>query len=493
MKRLSKASNSRSGKTRATSAHVTEHSYDPVDDFITTQKPKFASLYDQQAVADDVAEEEEEDEQTGYVLRQKPRKKILRSKNVVNQDQLKKFICSKCGKGFQSSKAMCGHMACHSEKEKPLRNVYAKQKQLQLVMDSQSDTESGAKNNNLRIRRSRRMIGYKKVDDDPAADSKAKVDVFNNCSSGDSGVEQEQEEVAISLMMLSRDSANWCGLNSIGDSSDNNSVVLEDRSVGTKFGKRDGFRRFGYDVDESVKKYGSKKVETLGDSESGSVRNGDKNVVTDPNIRISKKRKLDEGSKAEPHLSLKKLKSVMDGGFKYGLSQTERPKMDLYPRKSVANESYAAGYNVASNQYSNAEIHRRFEHKVPIHSQSHRAFDANATPNHRSSTVENSFENDGSSNMRKGKGILEYRTGNVGECLISSKLFRSDQARSSHRRVHLAERTEEINKCDEVSTTFKRNGDQLHEFIDLNLPAPTEDEEASESMGSYSRFQPLHF
>uniref|UniRef100_A0A7N0TRY4 C2H2-type domain-containing protein n=1 Tax=Kalanchoe fedtschenkoi TaxID=63787 RepID=A0A7N0TRY4_KALFE len=467
---------------------------------MSTQKSKFASMYkdedeDDNDADDDVAEyDNEEDDEAGYGLRQNPRKtwRIPRAKDVVDhhqqekrkqEQQQQKFICSKCGKGFQSSKALCGHMACHSEKEKAPSNVVPKQKQQ--VMDSQSDTESGAKN----PRRTSRRRRYKKHNSAASADgddsSKTeKVEAFhhhqqqhqhNNCSSGASGVEQQQEEVAICLMMLSRDySGNRGGLNSIGDSSDNNSVVLEARSISTKLAKKS-------DADKGVKECGSKKVRTFDNSQPGCVRNGAGNVEADVKVKNLRKRKLEEGSKAEPpHLSLKKLKTVMDGGLRRESSsrQIERPS------DRAVNESNGAGYSVG-NQYSSAEMCRRFDHKAVINAQSHAGSPCESG--------EISLETDASPDKREGKKILEHDSVDGGwKKGGEHEFFRSGQAQGGHRRVHLAEGDEKI-KCDEVAANFKPIGTRPHDFIDLNLPAPTEDEEeASESMASYGQFQARH-
>ncbi|KAL6985992.1 hypothetical protein U1Q18_019361 [Sarracenia purpurea var. burkii] len=63
-----------------------------------------------------------------------------------------------------------------------------------------------------------------------------------NGSSSVSEIDHEQEEVAMCLMMLSRDSGNWVGVNSIVESSDNNSVVLETKSssIDMRIGRKKG-------------------------------------------------------------------------------------------------------------------------------------------------------------------------------------------------------------------------------------------------------------
>ncbi|GMI90250.1 hypothetical protein like AT1G26610 [Hibiscus trionum] len=147
-----------------------------------------------------------------YGLREKP-KKTKKFSDSGNAHLLKEMICKECGKGFHSLKALCGHMACHSEKER--------------VMDGQSDTETSTTPS--KRRRSKR-IRYKAND----VCSNNSVSLADGSSSV-SEIEHEQEEVAMCLMMLSRDSTGGCkkGLNSIADSSDNNSVILEAKSSST--------------------------------------------------------------------------------------------------------------------------------------------------------------------------------------------------------------------------------------------------------------------
>ncbi|XP_050373905.1 uncharacterized protein LOC126791491 [Argentina anserina] len=160
------------------------------------------------------------DGQSVYRLRENPKKTWRFADHKVpsfHQSQLEK-VCKECGKGFSSLKALCGHMACHSDKERKLVEIeeFSETSEKQkLVMDSQSDTETSSTPTKQR-RVSKRL-------------KESNFEVHGGCSSG-SGVEQEQQEVAISLMMLSRDSGYKGALNSFGDSSDNNSVILEGKS-----------------------------------------------------------------------------------------------------------------------------------------------------------------------------------------------------------------------------------------------------------------------
>ncbi|KAK0586661.1 hypothetical protein LWI29_010401 [Acer saccharum] len=92
-----------------------------------------------------------------------------------------------------------------------------------LIMDSQSDNETAAPN---RKRRSKRRTRYMITTANSSSLSVA--DNNNNGSSSVSEIEQEQqEEVAMCLMMLSRDMGPRVCFNSVVESSDNNSVLLE--------------------------------------------------------------------------------------------------------------------------------------------------------------------------------------------------------------------------------------------------------------------------
>ncbi|KAG8496691.1 hypothetical protein CXB51_007932 [Gossypium anomalum] len=135
----------------------------------------------------------------GYILRENP-KKTWRLTDLSEDSSVHDKVCKECGKGFQSWKALFGHMKCHSDKEKSPVNSLEEQDswshgEQKPVVDSQSDNETGVPSKKRRSKRRTRYIGTP--------------------NSVMSEIEQEQqEEVALSLMMLSRDVRHWVGLNS---------------------------------------------------------------------------------------------------------------------------------------------------------------------------------------------------------------------------------------------------------------------------------------
>lgn len=135
----------------------------------------------------------------GYILGENP-KKTWRLTDLSEDSSVHDKVCKECGKGFQSWKALFGHMKCHSDKEKSPVNSLEEQDswsngEQKAVVDSQSDNETGVPSRRRRSKRRARYIGTP--------------------NSAMSEIEQEQqEEVALSLMMLSRDVRHWVGLNS---------------------------------------------------------------------------------------------------------------------------------------------------------------------------------------------------------------------------------------------------------------------------------------
>ncbi|KAJ8774519.1 hypothetical protein K2173_016965 [Erythroxylum novogranatense] len=158
--------------------------------------------------------------QSGYGLRENAKKTKWYMVDSSKSGLLSEKACKECGKAFQSLKALCGHMACHSKNNgKSYDHCGSGEKLKDLIADSQyDDTEASAPNKRRRSERTR----YKTV----SANSSS-LSLTNGSSYSASDVEQEQEEVAMCLMMLSRDSGFKGGFSSVEYSSDNNPLILD--------------------------------------------------------------------------------------------------------------------------------------------------------------------------------------------------------------------------------------------------------------------------
>ncbi|XP_021911468.1 uncharacterized protein LOC110825326 [Carica papaya] len=441
---------------------------------------------------------------SGYVLRENPKKTWRltdHSSEETSVHLLHDKFCRECGKGFQSWKALFGHMKCHSEKEKLSINggdntsldggeqeswASANQK---LVMDSQSDNEAAGPPS--RSRRSKRRIGT-------AANS-----------SSVSEVEQEQEEVAMCLMMLSRDVSNWAGLNSVAESSDNNSVFLE-----TKLISGNGDEKLKKKVNQKVMESSTVEYSASGFSRIESRINRNQ-ISSDGFSKIDEKIRKRSGlglGQVEAQLGCSAKKSFLDfaaaddddGGdgdddhypdslkkstSDHDVSDSEllifkdskkRSKFKCTTCDKIFQSYQALGGHRAShkktrgcfsstidtNENTINETHHHLHHHYqqqqkqqelsPIKSTRKETKTHQSVPN---------FEENNKAKTKKSKGH---------ECPICLKVFQSGQALGGHKRSHLLVGTE--TKSNQTIVIEQKPAPKIREFLDLNLPAPVEDE-----------------
>ncbi|KAM1214742.1 hypothetical protein ACFX2I_011225 [Malus domestica] len=474
---------------------------------------------------------------SGYSLRENP-KKTWRFSDAGPTFQLQQEkVCKECGKGFQSLKALCGHMACHSEKEKLMNKFeeiseFSEKQKLLDVMDSQSDTETSAPPRQRRI--SKRL-------------KQQNLDVYSSVanggsSSGGSGIEQEQQEVALSLMMLSRDSGGKGGLNSFAESSDNNSVILEAKSssIDMRINTKEGLN-CAYKVSDVMgmkrvreKKLKSEEIEVSDNSDSGYFRHEqpkkvDSDVSVDGFFRNGEfhKGRAEFGSRIEGYESydvkLRKGfrveselgKDVSNaearspdqvhrdrGTLKYALRKTtknttfHRPIVDdssnVEPcrnaRKSgkyeclTCNKTFhshrALGGHRASHTKTNAyseSIYESGENSVDTDPSPVLTPESSKLADQHCSGKKPMNDQDFSGSAKRSS---ETKKSKGHECPFCFKVFKSGQALGGHKRSHF------VGGC-EVKTVVlgQQEPDQPppHEAeitarFDLNLPAPMEDE-----------------
>ncbi|TMW86894.1 hypothetical protein EJD97_020728 [Solanum chilense] len=272
------------------------------------------------------------------------------SKYTATQEK----VCQQCGKGFPSMKALCGHMACHSEKDKGgLKdddddddddNSWTSSDH------SHSDTEAGEL-----ISQSCRSKTTKRY-------NKIVVKSNNyNCSSSVSEIDQvqEQEELAKCLIMLSRDSRSWNGVDSLVETSDNNSAILETKPSSSEMrnnARKNGVKRV-YNQDEKprMKKEGDAitKIDMLeGETQS---ENSDSDYYLGENGNIesdgSVERYLGSG-KGKWNTSKMSFAAWLNENLSDEKNGINRIKQYITEsRKNLGKKCERDGYGLASNSY----------------------------------------------------------------------------------------------------------------------------------------------
>ncbi|KAF5443404.1 hypothetical protein F2P56_035960 [Juglans regia] len=421
---------------------------------------------------------------SSYGLREKPK----RTRWFVDSSSssLHERFCKECGKGFQSLKALCGHMACHSEKEKMNENQKPE-------IDSQSVIGTSASG---KLRRSNRTR-YKTLDDYPLA----------NGSSSVSEIEQEQEEAAMCLMMFSRDSGCRAGFSSVVEYSNNNSVVLEAKSssIEVKITMKNG-GNYASDMNQSVKlkkqrdELKTSEISFSDNSDSGYFKNGPKKAESDVSVDGSltsgelKKPKVEYrsgagGFNAELAKTSNRFNCVTSefGGLlrNEGCDQVGRAFVVGNSRMRTKNGSYAQkrkkyecencdmffhsrralGAHRASHtqingcwesMYDRGENNTDTDHSLPL-------------PKHCSKTLEScgvKISNNQSISGHSGKP----KKSKGHECPICFRVFRSGQALGGHKRSHF------YGGSEEKTIIIEQELPEFPGLIDLNLPAPIEEE-----------------
>ncbi|KAL2349174.1 hypothetical protein Fmac_003174 [Flemingia macrophylla] len=434
-----------------------------------------------------------------YGLRENPKKttRFVHSNATLHQQQqqqLDKF-CKECGKGFPSLKALCGHMACHSEKDKKRFEGFTEKQKL--VMDSQSDTETSAPRRSMRMR-------FKTL-------SSSNINNNQPQSSSVSEVEQEQEEVAWCLMMLSKDSSHKGRFALVTESSDNNSVVLEAKSpsLETKvtmmmngIGKSSTSSAYefveekkkkklqvelkhkhkdvkfksaeiGYDSDNSDSgyfRYGPKKVDS-DDSDDGFFRNEVKSSKVGylsgfEEYDVDSRKVLSRGRSRSVEFKKFALEDwENDGGDgaarKFGSKKFKKSSYDQN-LGGVSNRRMGNGYtNGGINKYESLTSERDNGSEDSAYESDENSTDTDSYPGPKAHNRNLSGQ--------KGKKKLKTKKNKAHECPICNKIFRSGQALGGHKRSHF------VGGSEENTLVIRPGAPAVPCLIDLNLPAPVDE------------------
>ncbi|XP_027096335.1 uncharacterized protein [Coffea arabica] len=474
---------------------------------------------------------------SGYGLRENPKKtfKAVDANFPLPQEK----VCKQCGKGFQSLKALCGHMACHSDKDRGgLKDDHSWTSENQkLVMDSHSDTE--AEERQLRSRSKNKR--YKRI-----IIKSSSFSLANGSSSVSEIDEQEQEEVAMCLMMLSRDSGNWGGVNSVVESSDNNSVVLETKSssIDMRIGRMEGLKFVHSPEDDtpqtkprSLKKSSGLDAELVFEQE-----NSDSGYFLEEVVKLesdasvdgfhrkcgffkSSKPKASVGARCEETLAeikrgFSKIKSYKaelrkemsrenehDSGVisKMGKYEARNKSKDSSDNLELVNESHRKARHGSSDADQSKNAYKRSKYEClnckktfksyqalgghrPCHKRSNaylesryetgeNSLDGDDTPNDIPSTKlreSSSNRNASAKNLYHNaeKKVKSKKTKGL-ECPFCHRIFKNGQALGGHKRSHFIGGGSAVVERSTQTPTFKTDGPEL---LDLNLPAPLEDE-----------------
>ncbi|KZV30003.1 hypothetical protein F511_24387 [Dorcoceras hygrometricum] len=388
---------------------------------------------------------------SSYVLRENPKKTRKFSKTSGEDTLLQGKMCKECGKSFQSWKALFGHMKSHSVSRKIAKSSEEDS------WDSQSDNESAAAPL-CKKKRSNRVKRY------TTTTNSSNLASFSPCVSEID--QQEQEEVALSLIMLSRDTGNWVDMNS-SDSCYNSLDVSEAKKFCKISGKGSYCSESKFKKSNDELKNTRKKRDLDQESEVNSPRNLIQKSGLDQfeglkfNKTKSSKRKCIDSNDSEVSLPVESYKSP----FAYSPSDSHDFEKTSSFLCTVCQKSFPSYQALGGHRAS----HRKFK-----------GFCAPRSENCSLETENSPFQSTKSiekisvfaTKTSKEVGFLKIKEH---ECPICFKIFPSGQALGGHKRSHLI--SDQPKSTTHPSVVIQVQASKsTRDFLDLNLPAPVEEE-----------------
>ncbi|CAA0810582.1 C2H2-like zinc finger protein [Striga hermonthica] len=447
-------------------SHVVANSAES-DELFDKKIQSFADFDHQSSSKDSRIAEFVNGQQSSYVLRENP-KKTWRAADTTRVPLPQDKICKQCGKGFQSMKALCGHMACHSERDKNSKDDSSWTSENQkAVLDSCSDTEEGEERRIRTRSSSKSSKRYKKFVEKSSQFFALANNNYNNVNGSSSMSEidgQDHEEVAMCLMLLSRDLGNNNNY-SVVESSDNNSVVLETKSSSIEMRKMENEKKIANnDSDDKLKGKilddENAQVEDDFNSDSGYFLDERAKSDSDPSVdwfkKSSKGNDLRKSSKDEYYYDDDR--DVESRKRKYLASQ-QNP--DETPHKKSKYECYNCKKSFKSYQALGG--HR------PCHKRT------NAFNESRDESGENSPDESADYSKKKSSAAKKTKAGTKGKdhiCPFCDRVFKNGQALGGHKRSHFIITGPVEN---ENTSRGAAKADELRGLLDLNLPAPEDD------------------
>ncbi|KAE9602201.1 hypothetical protein Lal_00049526 [Lupinus albus] len=436
---------------------------------------------------------------TGYGLRENP-KKTWRIANSTSEDTLLTLttdkLCRECGKGFQSWKALFGHMKCHSDKERVSNN----NNNNSLVEDQDSVT-----NNNTRSSHNQKLVLDSQSDNEATAPSKRRrskrrrtryiVGSANpSFSSSLSEAEQEQEDGAMSLIMLSRDLSPWSGLNSFAHHlSHNNSAYFQPSSseIATMIKQSEKKLEFGNFASGNLNSKGkfseplaAEFIKNVKDNKCeldyvSALEHG-KDIVNRSESVLSKSNITNKYNSINTEFFSSELKSKSlynwaekaSEAAEFSKNTHKRGKFECGTCNKIFHSYQALGGHRASHKRNKSCFVTRKE-------SSENGIETELSPDPiteskfmKNSDSEYLVEPEANDN-EVADTVTDSKKSKVHECPICFKVFQSGQALGGHKRSHLTIGTESTKNFQKV--VVEEPVQEIREFLDLNLPAATEE------------------
>ncbi|KAL0436601.1 UNVERIFIED_CONTAM: Zinc finger protein ZAT9 [Sesamum radiatum] len=390
-----------------------------------------------------------------YGLREDPIKKTNKSSKSSEEDTfLQGKTCKECGKSFHSWKALFGHMKCHSVNGRSSEedSWNGSNDQRKPVVDSQSDNEAATPF--YRRKRSDRIKRY------TTTTNSSSLSIANHSASVSEIDQQEQEEVALSLIILSMDKGDWSRVtNSVLESSNNSAEFLEAEKVAKTSNNNSKKLRNG--------------LKTTGESDVSADEVCVDNTLQKKNIDV-------RCNESEVNSPRNLIKESGLGHFEIDSKKTKSRKRkctDIHDFDSELCQDFER-----KSRFSCSICKKAFASYQALggHRASHKKFNGCCAPR-----SENSMETESSRNQSDNYSKLiksESPIGNFAdigskknkehECPICFKVFQSGQALGGHKRSHLTGDQVKTNPCNGNQQPIR----EVRDFLDLNMPAPAEEE-----------------
>ncbi|KAJ4713142.1 Zinc finger protein [Melia azedarach] len=414
----------------------------------------------------------------GYGLRENPQKSKKIADSVADTSLVYEKFCKESVKGW---KTLCGSMMSNSEKERVSNNTSLEDQDswtsAKLVTESQSDNETATPNRRRRSKRRTRYLATANSSSFSVANDK-----IGSSSVSEIEIEQEQEEVAMCLMMLSR--ALGPIPTGIAESSGNNSLFLEAQIEVKDFDGKKKLREKKLEtgfVDSENRQFEKRKPEFSASGISG------KGSKTEVSLDLFDRKDTVKNSEVELGKNLMKITELNQAqlGSSKNISskKTTHDSLDpeFYKDSQKRSKFECATCNKIFHSYQALGGHRASHKKIKGCSASKVDSTQNSIetelspdPTAESKLIKsinteinsvNHFVLDPDDKVETSCERLKKRH----ECPICLKVFPSGQALGGHKRSHLVAGTEARNNPTIVVP-------EIHNFLDLNLPAPDEEE-----------------